>query len=34
VLPSLQNWLNDPDDIDGITASMEEQATAIFATDQ
>ena len=34
VVPSLQTWLNDPDDIDGITASMEEQATAIFATDQ
>jgi multiple sugar transport system substrate-binding protein len=34
VLPSIQNWLNDPEDIDGITASMEEQATAIFATEQ
>lgn len=34
VLPSIQTWLNDPEDIDGITASMEEQAAAIFATDQ
>lgn len=30
VLPSLQTFLNNPDDIDGLTSSMEEQAAAIF----
>ena len=30
VLPSLQTFLNDPADIDGLTESMEEQAAAIF----
>lgn len=34
VIPSLQTFLNDPTDIDGVTESMEEQAAAIFATDQ
>ena len=30
VLPSLQTFLNNPEDINGLTASMEEQAVAIF----
>jgi multiple sugar transport system substrate-binding protein len=30
VLPSLQTFLNDPEDINGLTDSMEEQALAIF----
>ncbi len=30
VLPSLQTFINNPDDIDGLVESMEEQAAAIF----
>jgi multiple sugar transport system substrate-binding protein len=32
VLPSIQTFLNNPEDINGLTASMEEQAVAIFTT--
>jgi multiple sugar transport system substrate-binding protein len=32
VLPSLQTFLNNPSDINGLTESMEEQAAAIFET--
>ena len=30
VLPSIQTFLNNPEDINGLTDSMEEQAVAIF----
>jgi multiple sugar transport system substrate-binding protein len=32
MLPSLQNFINNPSDIDGLVASIEEQKVAIFAS--
>ncbi len=30
MIPSLQQFLEDPDDIDGVTASIQEQKVSIF----